>query len=131
MTDLVEWLETAISKWEAAAKAASPGPWRRDYHAAFMHGVITADGHSLAGGALIESRNVNHIALNDPAVVLRRCVADRKILQEHSAEPGWTTTCSTCSARSDDPYSWTHADFPCPTLLALAEGYGYQEADHG
>lgn len=68
-----------------------------------------------------------HIAANDPADVLRRCAADRKILAEHRPHGGkWESyACVGCGMDGGDCGDWMveHVN-DCPTLLALAEGYG-------
>jgi hypothetical protein len=74
----------------------------------------------------------DHIALHDPARVLREVAAKRKILELHvrvilRAGGGadyykTTNVCRSCEPRRGalvGEHSW-----PCPTLLALAEGYG-------
>lgn len=70
-----------------------------------------------------------HIVRHDPEAVLRRCAADRKILAEHKArEGGWYDwyACEGCGYDGADYCSepmTSHVN-DCPTLLALAEGYG-------
>ena len=73
-----------------------------------------------------------HIACHDPASVLRRCAADRKIVELHGVMSDFTGPgCGSCG-------DWDHAvsyeitdplPFPCPTLLALADGYGITGED--
>jgi hypothetical protein len=66
-----------------------------------------------------------HIADNDPATVLRRCTADRKILEVHKPYGGrgyGGHACTGCGELSED-WAVEHAN-DCLTLLALAEGYG-------
>lgn len=71
-----------------------------------------------------------HIAHNDLATVLRRCAADRRILELHqqveadlsphsSDKP---TGCVTC--HNDPDCGWTLGNGVCGTVIALAEGYG-------
>jgi hypothetical protein len=57
--------------------------------------------------------------VNDP-VLLRRCAADRKILAIHEPVGG---ACDGCGFDRDDGYFVDDIN-DCPTLLALAEGYG-------
>lgn len=55
----------------------------------------------------------------DPARVLRRVAADRKILDEHESYSGYGEHCQTCHRLDDlagDPW-------PCTTLRLLAEAY--------
>lgn len=69
-----------------------------------------------------------HISDNDPAAVLRRCAADRKIL-EHHAPAGGNWEPYSCLGCGDDREYGAFVDHTndCPTLQALAEGYGLTE----
>lgn len=72
-----------------------------------------------------------HIVRHDPAAVLRRCAADRKILREHQPRPDGTgfpdsMHCRTCSQDGGDGYQYL-VPYPCPTVLAVADGYGHTE----
>ena len=66
-----------------------------------------------------------HIVRHDPAAVLRRCDADRKILDIHAPAGGdWEPYgCNGCGIDSEYGYEVTHTN-DCETLLALAEGHG-------
>ncbi|UJV42076.1 hypothetical protein CVT30_21480 [Streptomyces sp. AMCC400023] len=68
------------------------------------------------------------IAMHDPASVLRRCAADRKILEHHA--PAGTEcdpyACNGCGVDSEYGHEVDHTN-DCPTLQALAEGYGLTE----
>lgn len=67
-----------------------------------------------------------------PEAVRRRCAADRKIVARHSpailhAGGGadyfkTTRVCSSCEPNRQFP----ETSYPCPTILALAEGYGVE-----
>lgn len=122
--DLVEWLETAISRAEARAGAATPGPWEAGgigdygwtvYATGGRFGVETEDSEQGRADAA-------YLAGNDPSAALRRCLADRKTLGLHRVEesksgklPGF---CGHCGWR-----------WPCPDVRNLAHnGYGYQES---
>ena len=67
-----------------------------------------------------------------PASVLRRCAADRKLIELHRPQETGAgfpdiQECRTCSADSlGDGYQYL-MPAPCPSLLALAEGYGWAE----
>ena len=141
MTDLVTWLRAQIDANEQGARAASPGGW------------TYGDVDSIAGGSLYdESRmigslhyeqptdhdgrivrhlleheadaNGRHIAVHDPARVLRQVAAMRKIVDEHA--PRTTsyldapdeTSCRRCGKPDEYP-----VPYPCPTLRALAAVY--------
>jgi hypothetical protein len=66
-----------------------------------------------------------HIVANDPHAVLRRCAADRKILEVHAPRGGdWDPyACLGCGSDSEYGVLVDHTN-DCETLLALAEGYG-------
>jgi hypothetical protein len=121
VTDLVEWLETAISEREAAARNAGGARWvtgvanivqvdpkqiADDYFAFHRQGYV-ASVESPAHG--------DHIRLNDPDTVLRRCAADRKILEL------WHAARESAELHADAFSVMREA------VQALAEGYGYQE----
>ncbi|MEW1754160.1 DUF6221 family protein [Streptomyces angustmyceticus] len=167
--DILAWLETAISRVEEAARHATQAPWHsHDTH--LDHGGHTATilagadnntellawlptmSHEPWDEARNAWRNADHIVMHDPRSVLRRCAADRKLLELH--RPTWETvewphdqngkgeamTCPSC--RNADPTEWHPAPgqagtlpegfvpsyvlAPCPTLLGLAEGYGWE-----
>lgn len=68
-----------------------------------------------------------HIALHDPASVLRRCAADRKLLELHGGRM------HSCPAKDETGYldEWTefaHGD-TCPVVQLVAEGYGWTEGE--
>jgi hypothetical protein len=73
-----------------------------------------------------------HIVVHQPNAVLRRCAADRKIVELH--EPYHVTTrndglnwdyrrCGTCEP-ADRDLEPDESYWPCPTIVLLAEGYG-------
>lgn len=69
-----------------------------------------------------------HITANDPATVLRRCEADRRILARHRLATEWTwahdAPCHGCGTEGDcdDPVTENLND--CPELLDLAHAHG-------
>jgi hypothetical protein len=69
-----------------------------------------------------------HISDNDPANVLRRCAADRKILTIHTPAGGtWDPyACDGCGIDSEYGHEVRHTN-DCETLQALAEAYGLTE----
>lgn len=80
-------------------------------------------------GLTHEPESAEHIVLNNPASVLRRCAADRKLLELHAPQPDGTgfpdgMQCRTCSQDGGDGYQYL-VPTPCPTVVALAEGYGW------
>jgi hypothetical protein len=125
--DILAFLDTAIRQREHSAHLAKSegGPeWGED---PFVYGVRDQT-HTLAI-RVRENRTslLAHIALNDPASVLRRCAADRKLLALHRG------SMHSCPAADDTGYldEWTQFGYndTCPVLRALAEGYGWTEGD--
>jgi hypothetical protein len=63
----------------------------------------------------------DHIVRNDPHTVLRRCAADRRILEAHEK----VHRCPIPVLNSTVGGLWgTEEDGPCWTLILLADGYG-------
>lgn len=111
---ITEFLNARYAEEEAAAREATPGPWKTEDADEYGAEVYTATGTAVAvsregGGVGLE--DAAHIALWDPARVLREIAAKRAILELH-AEAGM----GDCAHSSD----------PCPTLRHLAAVY----ADH-
>ncbi|MFD7999955.1 DUF6221 family protein [Streptomyces mirabilis] len=106
MTDLHGWIIQQVVRSERVARQA-----REDIAA-------------LAAIAITSSRFAErHIVLNEPAAVLRRCTADRKILADHTTFGDGSVHCLGCGVDYESgPLVGNVND--CPTLLALAEGYG-------
>ncbi|MGQ4353146.1 DUF6221 family protein [Streptomyces drozdowiczii] len=131
---LHEWIEGEIQRQEEAARSADQGRWAatREKYEEWDAGVESSTAGTVAN---CHAEEAQHIALHDPASVLRRCVADRKILAahpyttavinpsygQHSAGFG----CETCHDWDGVPEGRGN----CATILALAEGYGLDEAD--
>lgn len=134
MPDLHGWITQQIARVEETARDATDGPWSAEHLEAAWgeerDAVLIGQGKPLAtlpyghNGHL----NVDHMALHGPDAVLRRCAADRKILAEHAAQhdgSGFPDSqqCRTCSTSGGDGYQYL-VPYPCPTVLAVAEGYG-------
>jgi hypothetical protein len=124
MPDLHGWITQQIAQREDLAKRAAHygrPDWPQPCTAAVDVGEdwpITTEGGPIA----------EHIAVHDPASVLRRCAADRKILEHHAPAGGnWEPyACTGCGDDSEYGALVTHTN-DCPTLQALAEGYGLTE----
>ncbi|MDX2999929.1 DUF6221 family protein [Streptomyces scabiei] len=126
--DILAWLSNAISEREEAGRAAlafgdafaagreAPdcvygtgpgGPYMRVTVPGF-------DGQTEAA--------VAHFALHSPESVLRRCAADRKLLELHGGNM------HSCPATDETDYldEWTHFDYSqaCPVVELLAASYG-------
>lgn len=130
MSDPAEYLAAAITRTENLARAADDGPWSAG--GIGDHGWLISNANSFA----IETEDsqqgratADHIAaVADPEAVLRRCAAERKILDEHpNVNEG---DCGTCvnghwgypTHGGSSPASW-----PCATIRNLAEGYGWTD----
>lgn len=86
MDDLIDWLRAVLDEDEAAARAATPGPWwaHRQGDEAIVSPGVAMDREE--GGVSLE--DATHIALHDPAAVLADIVAKRAILDTYTA---WVT----------------------------------------
>lgn len=114
MPDLHGWITQQIDATWAAANAASADLGN-------VLGQIEYEDDAVRADEL-------HIALHSPAAVLRRCAADRKILTEHApyGGKGWGAYACTGCGEVSDTWLIDHTN-DCPTLQALAEGYGLTE----
>ncbi|MGW3321103.1 DUF6221 family protein [Streptomyces virginiae] len=126
MPDLHDWISQQIDERESLARQASlnGADWTVDLP---MSAIRANDGFAVATSS---GTWAWHIAANDPAAVLRRCAADRKILARHSVDPrraDWpseATACNGCGVYGDCDWPVTDNLNDCPELLDLAEGYG-------
>ena len=136
MSDLYGWTLEHVAAREDVARAATAGPWKAESH--YVRGtreVVYSEVHPVAelegngdGGVLSEA-DALHIALNGPDDVLRRCTADRRLLERHQPQQDGSAfpdsmQCRTCSQDGGDGYQYL-VPAPCPTLRDLAEGYGW------
>jgi hypothetical protein len=126
MPDLRDWILQRIRDTETAVEACPPWPWTFETD---DDAVLAADGIQVAEMLALSGRQLHATGVfvvgNDPAAVLRRCAADRKILDIHHYAGGnrWDQyACHGCGY-DDTGYLVDHAN-DCETLLALAEGYG-------
>jgi hypothetical protein len=140
--DILAWLETAITAREDVAREACDGGEGR-WHNGWCPEDELEEGETDSGCGVSDERDRTvvydegrptkaqsvHIAANDPASVLRRCAANRKLLELHRPQPDGTGfpdsfQCRTCSQDGGDGYQYL-VPAPCPTVLAIAEGYGW------
>lgn len=75
----------------------------------------------------------HQFGINDSEAKLRRCAAERKMLELHRPKPDGSgfpdsMQCRTCSEDGGDGYQYL-VYAPCPTILAIAEGYGWTEGE--
>ncbi len=69
----------------------------------------------------------DHIAHNDPAAVLRRCTADKRVLERHSPQTGTEGHFKgslVCAGEADVDDPWLDKPWPCPDFEDLADRYG-------
>lgn len=122
MTDLVSWLSSQLDHDEQVARAASPGPWTTG---AANHSIVGPDGPlpRLAGHVVCSvgaydrgvpsAADAEHIALHDPARVLRQVAAHRrlielwKLLNEPALYEALEAVAGIYSDRSGFDPSWT------------------------
>ncbi|MFJ2630853.1 hypothetical protein ACIO6U_02665 [Streptomyces sp. NPDC087422] len=117
-TDPLAYLRDALDKRQKIAEMAMSACWHTDY--------CDEDGEPFH-------------AANDPAAVLRRIAADRKLLELHAAVPDHgrfsertceesgcdgdhsaPPVCRTCRTHAGDP-----TEAPCQTVEILAEAWGW------
>lgn len=102
MPDLHEWITQQIERVEANAQDAAPIPWPADM-----------------------------AVIHNPGSVLRRCEADRRILERHRLDPHacWSdaTACAGCGVYGEAEWPVTDNLNDCPELLDLAYAHGITE----
>ncbi|KFG02521.1 hypothetical protein IQ62_01510 [Streptomyces scabiei] len=125
---ILAWLDRAITVREQAAREAARfyGPrWVRPVDT----DVVRVSDDGVVWFQALSDEIAEHIIYNSPETVLRRCAADRKLLKEHAPQQDGSgfpdsMQCRTCSQSGGDGYQYL-VPFPCVTVRALAEGYGW------
>ena len=140
--ELVAWLRAQFDEDERVAKAAEDGPWHVD-HEHYAEAIYSAGGVSVVAGGrwgdeasvFNDTADAIHIALHDPARVLREVEAKRAILAGHPFEQGTVGgCCGTCHGAGRIEVYWDgeeetveHVDtemvWPCPTVRNLTAAY--------
>ena len=126
MSDLMAFLSARLDEDEAAAKAATPPPWR----AAGEDILSDTDDPHWAGACAANASGADavHIARHDPVRVLREVEAKRNILARYED----------CLARQEDqdyPYAPAaeqareYEDFVLPNLAASYSGHHDYDED--
>lgn len=108
MTDLHGWITQQTDRVEALADR-----WH-DFE---------CDVHRSPLDAPIAQLNDTLCRCGGPAAVRRRCTADRKILDDHTTFGDGSIHCLGCGVDYESGPLVENVN-DCPTLLALAEGYG-------
>lgn len=132
MDDLVAFLRARLDEDEAAARAASAGPWVQQV--GYISGGPDGRVH-VAQQA--QAWNADHIARHDPARVLAEIDAKRRIVDLHAparprALPHREPGCLTCTTAQ--VWDTAAGEATCETLRLLALPYaghpGYRETWH-
>jgi hypothetical protein len=128
--DLHGWIGQQIDRVENDLRAVDKEhgrSWTTRWNASSDTFTIY-DGNSSAVAADVLPAAAGLIALNDPATVLRRCAADRKILARHRLSPDayWAdaATCEGCGTEGEMGYAVTENLNDCPELLDLGHAHG-------
>jgi hypothetical protein len=117
-----------LETWVARRHVNNETPPYHDYWAVEAHLGAVKPKLVLRFDDIAAELDARHFAVNGVPTVLRQVAAHRKILNEHQPYGdrlrmawGEITACGTCGSVDDSPTEW-----PCPTVLALAEAYGIE-----
>ena len=126
--NILAWLDSAIARREQVAQTAAA--LQDDPENGW--GIVDDSSYAVPSkrrtisphiGFTHEPESAEHIVLNNPADVLRRCAADRKLLEIHGGRG------HSCPAYDYDGDLDEHARFynheVCPVVQHLADGYGW------
>lgn len=138
--NLHEWISGRVEAVEKTARKAvkcTSAEWVA--LGSLVLTVAREDGEQVAGVDVIEAVNYRyddalvHAAAHDPAAVLRRCEADRRVLARHKLNPeaSWldAAACHGCGVMGDCDDSVTDNLNDCPELLDLAHAHGITETE--
>lgn len=120
--DILAWLDRAITTREQAAQDAA-----RAYGSRWVRPVDTDMVRVSEDGAVwfqaLSDEIAEHVVYNSPESVLRRCAADRKLLELHG---GRGHGCPAYDYDGDlDEFARFYNHEACPVVQHLAEGYGW------
>lgn len=149
MDDLADRVLAAIEAKEAKARAATPGPWTAGKHDGPGEGIVYGADWRIAEATLYPrsrahsrfpklrvpvhlidaNANAAHIVDSDPVEVLRRCAADRRIVDMYLTELR--------VEQEDNPHRigaarmWGGGKLSAARIavVLLADGYGLVKAD--
>lgn len=145
MPDLHGWITQQIDDLEQIARLISaggyePDEWRIEPSRSGRWTQLVAYSRTLGEPpeaaareqaiALVQCGRNEHllIAMHDPAAVLRRCEADRRILNRHRLNPDaiWyeAAMCAGCGTEDEMCYPRTENLNDCPELLDLGHAHG-------
>jgi uncharacterized protein DUF6221 len=128
MTDLHDQIRAAVEARRERAQAAGTGSaaewyrYERYVEAKHPHPqIFDADEEPVLWLAMDGTQAVmDHIAAENPAVVLRHCAEDLDVLERHRSAFDEPQLCWSCF-RGDD-----YLPYPCPEVLSLARRYGIE-----
>lgn len=130
MPDLHGWIAQQISEAERVARDTRQASlsWQNFD----MDGELRDDFNAGTVAYIPHEEDRAHIARHDPAAVLRRCEADRRVLARHRMNPDapsrWeTVACEGCGTYGDCDWPVTDNINDCPELLDLAHAHGITE----
>ncbi|MEU8101706.1 DUF6221 family protein [Streptomyces rubiginosohelvolus] len=134
--EILAYLDAAITAWENTARAAAEAVGGERWTGSDREVVVDLPGgDTIADGVTygdmhesMKQQASDHIALNDPESILRRCAADRKLIAEHGPWSATATFCKGCGLDSNEELITGYYE-DCPVLCALAEGYGWTEGE--
>lgn len=113
--DLIAKIRAAIDEDERIAKAA------KEVADGYV-GDVVPDGGPQGWTDL-------HGLRQDPDRTLAMVAAHREILELHERSENYPHECTECGDFGDCGCARGSEDWPCPTLLALAKGYGIEVTD--
>ncbi|HEU4544069.1 MAG TPA: DUF6221 family protein [Jiangellaceae bacterium] len=134
MTDLASWVLAQIADDEAAARAATPGPWRYNpakhwrkpdstwFEEAVFAGPVGDDAICIAGTGETDdtgsAADAVHIARHDPARVLAECAAKRAIVELHKPRLNGFVMGRPGESREQMHNRWnSRTEMVCPTCM--------------
>jgi hypothetical protein len=145
MPDLHGWITQQIEEVESVARLVSaggyePDEWRIEPSRSGRWTQIVVYSRTLGEPpeaasreepvAFVQTGRNEHLmmAMHDPARVMRRCEADRRILARHRLNPDayWAEAamCDGCGTEGEMDYPRTENLNDCPELLDLGYAYG-------
>lgn len=129
MSDLHGWIVQQIDEAQRIAEAArghGEGRWHHD--TSYPNGYVYDGGVQpvVYDESTPSPEEAEHIAAHDPATVLRRCEADRRILARHRLDPDvhYEPACKGCGTYGDMELPETDNLNECPELLDLGYAHG-------
>lgn len=131
-TDPLAWVRAEMDAAEKVAETAAECAWSPHWEYDYMVKEIRDLNNGGTLATIYHPEIAAHVEAHDPAAVLRRTAADRKQLELHADDGhGDCATCGINAGIVETNYmaitergSVTH---PCPTVLLIAEGWGWTE----